>query len=451
MVDRRWSLVGFSPTGKVKSEAFPKHPVKIIYNALTTSVWTPDVLFNDVRPMKGVFAMKNHRIYFILFLAVLASACNQAGNNLPAQTAARQSGSGSSCGDGVCSDPENAQVCPADCADPAKAATSGLTTAPAATLKPETGRAGEAPLYLATMTHMEGNWNDDKVEKLFLQHVEELRYGMDLAAEYGARLTIESEKPFARANVKWNLNIMAEVRDRGFGVGTHCDIGFNDPPLTVEQFAAEFQENKSLVDELIGAENNLGCSGGGSVNDWALAASRAGFKYLDGIVSMHYLAMPIQNRPGSEWTDDFIRDGHYHLNSPVDLYQRIYPFEVANAQDFLADANPVILVSSGELGLFSAMAERGREYGGGPVLHDDEYAFDQADVDALIAIIRDVDKNRDRTRIAKLCVYLPANAYVPENEEVLRYFFEQMQSLQEQGTLTWATQRQVYEAYVDWN
>jgi hypothetical protein len=69
---------------------------------------------------------------------------------------------------------------------------------------------------------------------------------MDLAAEYGARLTIESEKPFARANVKWNLNIMAEVRDRGFGVGTHCDIGFNDPPLTVEQFAAEFQENKSL-------------------------------------------------------------------------------------------------------------------------------------------------------------------------------------------------------------
>ncbi|MGB7539114.1 MAG: hypothetical protein WBM17_11295 [Anaerolineales bacterium] len=395
--------------------------------------------------------MKSQSIYWVLILAVLASACNRTGNNLPAQTADRPAVSASACGDGVCSGPENAQICPADCAAPAKPTDSVPDTAPAATLKPDSSRAGDAPLYLATMTHMEGNWNDDKVERLFLQHVEELRYGMDLAAEYGALLTIESEKPFARANTKWNLNIMAEVRDRGFGVGTHCDIGFTDPPLSVEQFAAEFAENKSLVDALIGVENNLGCSGGGSVNDWALAASRAGFKYLDGIVSMHYLAMPLQNRPGPEWTDAFIRDAHYHLNSPVDLYQRIYPFEVANAQDFLADANPVILVSSGELGLFSAMAERGREYGGGPVLHDDEYAFDKADVDALLEIIKEVDRNRDRTRIAKLCVYLPANAYVKENEDVLRYFFEQMQTLQEQGTLTWATQRQVYEAYMEWN
>jgi hypothetical protein len=400
--------------------------------------------------------MKRQSIYCVLILAVLASACSRTGNNPPAQTADRPAVSGSSCGDGVCSKPENAQVCPADCAAPAKATAAGPTTAPEASRKPDAGkpdagRTGDAPLYLATMTHMEGNWNDDKVEKLFLQHVEQLRYGMDLAAEYGALLTIESEKPFARANAKWNLNIMAEVRDRGFGVGTHCDIGFNDPPLSVEQFAAEFTENKSLVDALIGAENNLGCSGGGSINDWAQAASRAGFKYLDGIVSMHYLAMPLQNRPGSEWTDDFIRDGHYHLNSPVDLYQRIYPFEVADARDFLADADPVILVSSGELGLFSAMAEKGREYGGGPVLHDDEYSFDNADVDALLEIIKDVDKNRDRTRIAKLCVYLPANAYAKENEAVLRYFFGQMQTLQQQGTLTWATQRQVYEAYMEWN
>ncbi len=399
--------------------------------------------------------MKFKRICFVLILAALASACNRTENNPPAQATDKPAVSAASCGDGVCSKPENAQVCPSDCADPAKATIPGPTIAQEASRKPDSGkpdsgRAGDAPLYLATMTHMEGNWNDDKVEKLFLQHVEQLRYGMDLAAEYGALLTIESEKSFARANAKWNLNIMAEVRDRGFGVGTHCDIGFNDPPLSVEQFAAEFTENKSLVDALIGAENNLGCSGGGSVNDWAQAASRAGFQYLDGIVSMHYLAMPLQNRPGSEWTDEFIRDAHYHLNSPVDLYQRIYPFEVADARDFLADADPVILVSSGELGLFSAMAEKGREYGGGPVLHDDEYAFDKADVDALLAIIRDVDKNRDRTRIAKLCVYLPANAYVKENEEVLRYFFGQMQTLQEHGTLTWATQRQVYEVYTEW-
>jgi hypothetical protein len=304
---------------------------------------------------------------------------------------------------------------------------------------------------MTTMTHMEGNFTDDKNQTVFLLHVRELHYGLDLAQEYGAILTIESEKPFARANTKWNANIMAEIRDRGFGVGTHCDIGFNEPVMTVAAFAAMFAENKSLVDGLIGAENNLGCSGGGSVNDWALAASQAGFKYLDGIVSMHYLAMPVTNRPSAEFTDAFIRDGHFHLNAPVDWSQRIYPFAVANAQDFQPDDNPVIVISSGETGLLSAVAERGREYGGGPILHDDEYAFDNADVDALVAKILEVSQYRDRARIAKMSVYLPVTAYVPENEKVLRYFFEQTKMLQQQGVIAWATQKHVYDAYMEWN
>jgi hypothetical protein len=379
--------------------------------------------------------MKRSFLVLILFTFFI-SACNLPGGSVTTQTASPGK-SISPCGDGVCSGPENVQNCPADCSAPAAGGTS-------------TG-AAEAPLYLTTMTHMEGAWEDDRNESLFLRHVEQLRYGMDLAEEYGAILTIESEKPFARGNTLWGVNIMAEVRDRGFGVGTHCDIGFNEPEMSVAQFARMFVENKTLVDNLIGAENNLGCSGGGSVNDWAQAASMAGFKYLDGIVSMHYLSMLMENRPGLEWTDEFIRDGHYHLNSPVNLYQRIYPFEVASAQDFLPDENPVIVISSGELGLLSAMAEKGREYEGGPILHDDEYTFDNADIDALVQKILEVDRNRDRTRIAKLCVYLPASAYMPENEELLRYFFSQMQALAQQGVINWATQKQVYEAYVAWN
>lgn len=330
--------------------------------------------------------------------------------------------------------------------------TQTVASAPPVTSEPVPAQAGDALLYFTTMTHMEGNWNDDKNENLFLQHVDQLRYGMNLAEEYGALLTIESEKPFARANTLWNLNIMAEIRDRGFGVGTHCDIGFNEPPMSVQQFSEMFAENKALVDGLIGVENNLGCSGGGSVNDWAQAASLAGFKYLDGIVSMHYLAMPMENRPGPQWTDEFIRNGRFHLNAPVDLYQRIYLFEVANAQDFTADENPVIVISSGELGLISAIAEDGREYNnGGLTLHDDEYTFDNDDIDAVVQTVLEVDAARDRTKIAKLTVYLPANIYAPENEAVLRYFFEQMQDLANQGIITWATQRQVYDAYVAWN
>jgi len=387
-------------------------------------------------------------VFITIALTLVLSAC-AAPVQTPAATVPAV-GSGP-CGDGACNGPENAQNCPADCPSSTTGTGSGPGAEPTGTSQPAPVLQGDAPLYLTTMTHMEGSFTDDRDQDIFLRHVEELRYGMDLADEYGAILTFESEKPFARANALWNLNIMAEVRDRGFGVGTHCDIGFNEPPMAVDKFAAMFAENKSLVDALIGAENNLGCSGGGSVNDWALAASQAGFKYLDGIVSMHYLSMPMENRPSPEFTDEFIRDGHFHLNAPVDMNQRIYTFGVANAQDFIADPNPVIVVSSGELGLFAALAERGREYGGGTILHDDEYTFDNADVDMLVSIIRETDRTRDPSRIAKLCVYIPANAYVSENEAVLRYFFEQMQILQQQGIITWATQKQVYESYLEWN
>jgi hypothetical protein len=305
---------------------------------------------------------------------------------------------------------------------------------------------------MTTMTHMEHGFDDDINRNVFLLHIEQLTYGMDLADEYGAVLTVESEQPFAIANVTWNRNFMAEILARGHGVGTHCDFGFRDEVMPVERYSRSFAENKALVDDLVGPENNLGCSGGGSVNDWALAASQAGFKYLDGIVAMHYLSMPLENRPSPVWTDDFIRNGHFHLNAPVDLFERIYPFEVADALDFEPDPNPVILVSSGELGLISAAAERGREFeDGGPVLHDDEYVFDEADIDVIVQAIRIVEAARDRSRIAKLTVYIPCSYFDPENESVLRYFFAEMQTLAEEGVITWATQRQVYEAYMDWN
>jgi hypothetical protein len=72
-------------------------------------------------------------------------------------------------------------------------------------------------------------------------------------------------------------------------------------------------------------------------------------------------------------------------------------------------------------------------------------------VDILVAKILDINQNRDRSRIAKLTVYIPAALFVEENGDGLRYFFSQMQTLAQQGVITWATQKQVYEAYVAWN
>jgi len=80
-----------------------------------------------------------------------------------------------------------------------------------------------------------------------------------------------------------------------------------------------------------------------------------------------------------------------------------------------------------------------------------ECTLTTADVDILVAKILDINKNRDRNRMAKLTVYIPAALFVEENGDGLRYFFSQMQTLAQQGVITWATQKQVYEAYVAWN
>lgn len=301
------------------------------------------------------------------------------------------------------------------------------------------------PLYLTTMTHMEGGWLDDKDEDLFLRHVDQLHYGMDLAEEYDAILTIESEKPFAQANTTWGVAIMKEVLDRGHGVGTHCDIGgVGQKTITLAQQILQMKENKKLVDELVGAENNHGCSGAAGPNDWAQATVEAGFDYINGIVSMHLLAIPEENRPDNGlWTDNYIAK-HYHENVPTDLADRIYLMQLADTLDFEPDESGIV-VSSGELGRVDGLAEGG-DYEACP---QSNCPFTTEDVDVLVEIITEVNSYRDPSRVAKLTIYLPASNFAEENEEALRYLFSEMQKLQEAGQVQWASQWEVVETYLE--
>lgn len=301
----------------------------------------------------------------------------------------------------------------------------------------------EAPLYLTTMTHMEGSFKDDQNEEVFQLHVKQLRYGLTLANKYGTKLTIESESSFARACDKWNVNMMQEALDMGHGVGTHCDVGFKHTPSSVEDLAQLYLERKVLVDALVGPENNRGFSGGGSEQDWVLAAQEAGFVYKDGGVGMLYLSMALENRPSPEWTDEYIRSKAFHSPAPVEMEARIYPFMMANAQDFEADEDGVILFSGGGIGRLDAMVE------GGPAnCPQMQCPFTEEDVDLIVAQIRRVDHIRDRTQIAKVNVYVPLKLFNEKHEATWRYFFEQMQALERQGVIAWATQGEVYDSYV---
>ncbi len=304
-----------------------------------------------------------------------------------------------------------------------------------------------APVYISTMVHMEGNWNDDELPALFMKHVEQIRLAMEIFDTYDAKLTVESEIPFSTAQLESGVNVLQELLDDGHGVGSHCDVGFREDLMSVEEFAALLAERKELVDQLVGAENNRGCSGGGGVNDWALALAEAGFDYVDGLVGMHYMSMPEGERP-SGWTDEYIRSVGFHENAPVDLAQSIHPFEVADATDFVPDEDGVIVVMAGSIGRLDTFAESET---GDPCIKSETCPLTVEDVDLEIEAIRAALELHDPSRVGKLDVYLPSSIFSEENREVLEYFLAQVDELVQQGRLEWATQGEVYDAYVAWN
>jgi hypothetical protein len=65
-----------------------------------------------------------------------------------------------------------------------------------------------------------------------------------------------------------------------------------------------------------------------------------------------------------------------------------------------------------------------------------------------VQMIIEINQNRDPNRIAKLTLYFPLDNFVATNEQVLSYFFSKMQELQNNGLIVWATQGEVYDAYM---
>lgn len=295
-----------------------------------------------------------------------------------------------------------------------------------------------APFYITTMTHMEGNFRDDVDRDLFLRHVDQMRWGMDLFDEYGAKLTFESESSFAEANVNWDLNILKEVVDNGHGVGTHADFGATQE-LPVQRLVFMMKENKALIDDLVGAEHNRGISGGTGPTDWVIAASRAGFDYMDAVTGFGYLSMDERERPDG-WTDTYIKETAYHDSIPPEFEKRIYPMDLRNAEDLEPDTDGVLTIMNGDMGELASLAE-------GRTDCFPDCTFDQDDIDEVIGTIKEADRIRDEGEFTHLNMHIPMDLLKEENEELLRTMLAAIQEYVNDGTLHWGTQLEAYEAY----
>lgn len=296
------------------------------------------------------------------------------------------------------------------------------------------------PLTLTTMTHMEGNFTDDKNEALFTKHVTDIRWAMDLFDEYGAKLTFESEQSFAKASTVWGINILKEVVDAGHGVGTHADFGASPKErLTQDELSVKFKENKTLIDDLVGAENNYGVSGGTGPGDWVLGASSAGFHYIDAVTGFGYLSMPESARP-SGWTNSYIISTAYHDSIPPSLSDRLYTLPLKDAQDLVADANPVIVMMNGEVGELASLDE-------GRSTCSPNCTFDQADVDAYLAAMKEIMDMRDTSKFTRMNIHIPLTLLKASNETLLRSLLSAVKPYVDNGTAVWATQIGAYKAY----
>ena len=59
---------------------------------------------------------------------------------------------------------------------------------------------------------------------------------------------------------------------------------------------------------------------------------------------------------------------------------------------------------------------------------------------------------RDPDRVVKMDVYLPLILFTDDNRDALGVFIDTInEEFVDTGKLQWATQRQVYEAYLEWN
>lgn len=315
------------------------------------------------------------------------------------------------------------------------AASTTPSTAPSATKK-------TYPLTLTTMTHMEGNFTDDKNEALFTRHISDMRWAMDLFDEYGAKLTFESEQSFAKANTIWGTNILKEVVDAGHGVGTHADFGASPREhLTQDELNAKFKENKALVDGLVGTQNNYGVSGGTGPGDWVLGASSAGFRYIDAVTGFGYLSMPESARP-SGWTNSYIISTAYHDSIPPSLSDRLYTLPLKDAQDLVADANPVIVMMNGEVGELASLDE-------GRSTCSPNCTFDQTDVDAYLAAMKEIMDMRDTSKFTRMNIHIPLTLLKESNETLLRSLLSAVKPYIDNDTAVWATQIGAYRAYDD--
>ena len=299
----------------------------------------------------------------------------------------------------------------------------------------ETNAQCSPPVYFGLMIHIEDNWADDTNEDIFNLHALQLRNAVDFVKPYGAKFTAECAIPFALGCNIWGDNVLQSLIDSTMGVGSHANS------------SKDYAITKHLVDNLIGASENRGISGGATlsdgetVNNWVDSAFNAGFAYVDGGVFIMYLQIPQEERPNNVSDDDII-DSLYHDPAPADFEERVHPHRVNSAFTWHTDTIGPILLLTGSLGEIASIAEGRHSCSPSCVL-------DSTDVDSIIVSINQaISISEMSNKITVVYMHTPLNTYTPQKKHIYQYLFESLEPLVNLGKLEYKTQADIYDSFL---
>lgn len=365
---------------------------------------------------------------FLRFAAVVfllsAAGCNFGVPAAVFPAPSKDSQDAGRCGDGRCTDPENASLCPADCAEKTPAG-------------PSSGNpASGAVLYYGIMVHLEG-WDDARNRVSFEKHAELVRRYAALFEKYGARLTYES-KEFTDGCSAWGDNVLKEMEQRGHGIGVHADVG-GEKDIDCATITPLLSDRKQTLESL--GVRVRHASGIVSACDWVTSAADAGFLFTTGTVSYALMSLREDLRPAG--FAGCAGPAACHQAYPFDLAGRLHPWRMNSGLDWIlpsADGRLVILPSGG--GLTCAAEEAGS---------DSSYTkceFNAADIDAVIA---ELEKALSLVDAGRINTYYVSWSLGKElDDALLEDFLRRVKPFVDDGRVQWKTLPEMYDLYVAW-
>jgi hypothetical protein len=367
--------------------------------------------------------MKNPSgIICAILFCVLLSSCNF---NIPTQSQP-QAGS---CGDGICTAPENAKKCPQDCT----AQTVPFAEKPDSTVpvSPE----GETVLYIGLMVHLE-QWDDEGSQSEFNQHAQYMRQYASLFESHGAKLTWES-KQVTEGVIQWGDNVLLEMQQRGHGVGVHADIG-GQSNYDCSRFAADLRAEKQQLESLQVTVRHV--SGIVSHCDWVTAAVDAGFLFTTGQVTYSVMSMPAELRPPEYRNCPSPSDCHQVF--PEDIADRIHPWRMHSGADWLThDPNGKLVMLAASQGIMCMDEElSGQE--------ETKCKHTLADNDTFFQYLEQALALSEPNQVNIYYAWWSLGSLL--DTVVLEDLFTRLEPYTASGRVEWKTLPEMYDAYIQW-